>query len=167
LLFAAYGFEVIGFDFAPCAINDANTLLSNPKKIDLETNIKFLQRDIFELPQEFPSYFDYVLEHTCFCAIDPEARLAELDAGGVSLYPELVIPSGKKNAIDGNIRVDVSSKIKNGRGNTHRYRRKRRRTSIIGSSRKTTASKRAIASVVYDKKRSNERMWDSESIGKT
>jgi methyl halide transferase len=94
LLFALYGFEVIGFDFAPCAINDANTLLSNLKKIDLETNIKFLQRDIFELPQEFPSYFDYVLEHTCFCAIDPEAR---------SLYPELVKsilkPQGKLIAL--------------------------------------------------------------------
>jgi methyl halide transferase len=86
LLFANYGFEVIGFDFASSAIDDANALLSNFKKTnsenyDLKTNINFLQRDIFELPQDFSGYFDYVLEHTCFCAIDPPTRL---------LYPQLI-----------------------------------------------------------------------------
>jgi SAM-dependent methyltransferase len=34
-----------------------------------------LQRDIFDLAAEFPASFDYVLEHTCFCAILPELRL--------------------------------------------------------------------------------------------
>ncbi len=86
LLFANYGFEVIGFDFAASAIDDANALLTNLKKTnsenyDLKTNINFLQKDIFELSQDFPTYFDYVLEHTCFCAIDPKAR---------SLYLELL-----------------------------------------------------------------------------
>jgi cyclopropane fatty-acyl-phospholipid synthase-like methyltransferase len=33
-----------------------------------------LQRDVFDLPKEFPAYFDYVVEHTCFYAILPEQR---------------------------------------------------------------------------------------------
>lgn len=69
VLFAKHGFEVIGFDFATSAIVEA-------EEIAHVTNcdIKFLQRDIFDLPVEFEGYFDYILEHTCFCAIDPIQR---------------------------------------------------------------------------------------------
>lgn len=69
MLFGDRGFDVIGFDFAPLAIAEATTLA-----IEVGSSAQFLQRDIFNLANEFPSYFDYVIEHTCFCAIDPEKR---------------------------------------------------------------------------------------------
>lgn len=69
LLFADRGFEVIGFDFAPSAIQAATTAArSRP------SSAQFLQRDIFELGNEFANQFDYVLEHTCYCAIQPSQR---------------------------------------------------------------------------------------------
>lgn len=83
LLFASYGFDVIGFDFAASAIEEAfkyQQLLINQSLIlkgsgqYLPTSATFLQRDIFELPQEFSEQFDYVIEHTCFCAISPKKR---------------------------------------------------------------------------------------------
>lgn len=70
MLFADRGFDTIGFDFAPLAINEATTLAQTASN-----SAQFLQRDIFNLASEFSSYFDYVIEHTCFCAIEPEQRL--------------------------------------------------------------------------------------------
>ncbi len=69
LLFAQHGLEVTGFDFAPSAIASAQKL-SQSQGISCE----FLQGDIFDLDAEFPTSFDYVLEHTCLCAILPELR---------------------------------------------------------------------------------------------
>ncbi|HEY9627327.1 MAG TPA: methyltransferase domain-containing protein [Coleofasciculaceae cyanobacterium] len=69
MLFAAAGFDVIGFDFAPSAIERA----CNTAK-DRKLNAQFLQRNIFELETKFLHSFDYVLEHTCFCAIDKMRR---------------------------------------------------------------------------------------------
>ena len=69
LLFAESGFEVVGFDFAPSAIAEAKNATKNRG-----ISAQFLQRDIFKLNQEFSHSFDYVLEHTCFCAIDPNLR---------------------------------------------------------------------------------------------
>lgn len=68
--FATAGFEVVGFDFAHTAIDRA---IAAAKNRNLK-NIQFLQRNIFELEPEFNNNFDYVLEHTCFCAIDPLLR---------------------------------------------------------------------------------------------
>ncbi|MDX2230117.1 MAG: methyltransferase domain-containing protein [Leptolyngbyaceae cyanobacterium bins.349] len=69
LLFAEQGFEVVGFDFAPTAIAAATQLAQ-----ERHLSAQFLQRDIFELGTEFAGQFDYVLEHTCFCAIAPDLR---------------------------------------------------------------------------------------------
>jgi SAM-dependent methyltransferase len=69
VLFAEHGFEVIGFDFAPTAITDSISLAQKS-----QSTATFLQRDIFDLATEFPHHFDYVVEHTCFCAIPPECR---------------------------------------------------------------------------------------------
>jgi SAM-dependent methyltransferase len=69
LLFAKHGFEVVGFDFAPAAISAARQLA---QKHGVEAT--FLQRDIFDLTPEFAEHFDYVVEHTCFCAIPPTKR---------------------------------------------------------------------------------------------
>ncbi len=85
LLFAAYGFEVMGFDFAPYAITAATTLAQSTGN-----SAQFLQRDIFDLPDEFPGYFDYVVEHTCFCAIEPIQRPAY-----VHLVQSILRPRGE------------------------------------------------------------------------
>jgi methyl halide transferase len=69
LLFSMAGFDVMGFDFAPSAINRASTVAKAR-----ELNAQFLQRNIFDLKTEFSHSFDYVLEHTCFCAINPTDR---------------------------------------------------------------------------------------------
>ncbi|MEO8890342.1 MAG: methyltransferase domain-containing protein [Coleofasciculaceae cyanobacterium] len=69
VLFAEHGFEVVGFDFAPTAITDSISLAQKS-----QSTATFLQRDIFDLATEFPHHFDYVVEHTCFCAIPPERR---------------------------------------------------------------------------------------------
>lgn len=84
LLFAQHGFEVVGIDFAPAAIAAA-TASAGAKGL----NAKFLQRDIFDLVPEFSRQFDYVVEHTCFCAIDPTLRPAY-----VALVSQLLKPSG-------------------------------------------------------------------------
>ncbi|MDB9316026.1 methyltransferase domain-containing protein [Spirulina sp. CS-785/01] len=67
--FAEAGFEVIGFDFAPSAIQEA-TQLAQTHNIPAH----FQQADIFHLPKTHSHQFDYLLEHTCFCAIPPEKR---------------------------------------------------------------------------------------------
>jgi|JFJP01.1.fsa_nt_gi SAM-dependent methyltransferase len=69
ILFAKHGFDTIGFNFAPSAIALGQNLSQK-----MEISMQFLQRDIFELPQEFAASFDYAIEHTCFCAIRPEQR---------------------------------------------------------------------------------------------
>ena len=85
MLFAMAGFDVIGFDFAPSAIDRA-TVTARSRELQ---NIQFLQRNIFELEPEFNNHFDYVLEHTCFCAIDPVLRLDY-----VQIVKQLLKPNG-------------------------------------------------------------------------
>ena len=89
LMFAESGFEVVGFDFAPSAIAEA-TATAKAKDIPAQ----FLQRDIFTLDKEFASSFDYVLEHTCFCAIDPSLR-----SQYVAVVKSLLRPGGKLVAL--------------------------------------------------------------------
>lgn len=69
IAFAQAGATVIGFDFAPAAIARAER---NAATADVAA--QFLNRNIFDLAAEFPAQFDYVVEHTCFCAIDPSQR---------------------------------------------------------------------------------------------
>ena len=87
--FAKSGFEVTGFDFAPSAIAEA-TATAKAKNIKAQ----FIQRDIFTLSEEFAGSFDYVLEHTCFCAIDPSLR-----SQYVEVVKSLLRPRGKLIAL--------------------------------------------------------------------
>jgi len=84
LLFAQKGFEVLGFDFAPSAIAEAQS-----NAAQLGSTAQFQQRDIFTLGDTFAQDFDYVVEHTCFCAIDPSQRSTY-----VQLVHTLLKPSG-------------------------------------------------------------------------
>lgn len=74
LALAAHGFEVTAFDFAPTAIAAAKARAEKQKLA-----IRFEARDIFGLLPDFAGAFDYVFEHTCFCAIDPHKRQAYVD----------------------------------------------------------------------------------------
>lgn len=85
LFFAQSGYEVTGFDFAPMAISEATTM-AKARGIAA----RFEQRDIFTLDKEFANSFDYVLEHTCFCAIDPNLR-----SRYVELVTNILHPGGK------------------------------------------------------------------------
>lgn len=67
--FAKKGFQVTAVDFAPTAVADLSNLARQESVI-----LTIVQDDIFSLPQAFKSSFDFVIEQTCFCAIDPERR---------------------------------------------------------------------------------------------
>lgn len=86
LLFAAHGFEVVGFDFAPSAVADARAAAERLGY----SSAQFVQRDIFGLHREFAASFDYVLEHTCFCAILPAQRAEYL-----RLVQQILRPGGE------------------------------------------------------------------------
>lgn len=66
--FARHDFDVTAVDFASDAVQ-AMRALDDPN-----SPVAVVQGDIFELPQELNGAFDYTLEYTCFCAIDPERR---------------------------------------------------------------------------------------------
>jgi SAM-dependent methyltransferase len=68
-LFAQHGFQVTGFDYASSAVQEARQRYGQWAD--------FQQVDIFTLSHPdspFAHQFDYVLEHTCFCAILPKQR---------------------------------------------------------------------------------------------
>lgn len=71
LLFAYYGYQVVAFDFAPSAV--ASTRAKFAQYGFLGKSAEVVQHDIFDL-HNYRGAFDYVLEHTCFCAIHPARR---------------------------------------------------------------------------------------------
>ena len=81
--FARHGFQVTAIDFAPHAIHEMKRL-SDPN-----APIEILQHDLFALPSELNNSFDYLLEYTCFCAIDPKRRTEYAD-----LVTRLLKPGG-------------------------------------------------------------------------
>jgi SAM-dependent methyltransferase len=85
VFFAQKGFQVVGFDFAPSAIQGAR---ETAKKAGV--SLELVQQDLFELIPTYRHQFDYVLEHTCFCAIDP-ARRGEY----VQVVRDLLQPGGQ------------------------------------------------------------------------
>ena len=58
---------VIGLDIAETAVDQA-------RRFPLAGNEKYRLANLFDLPIELTNRFDWVFEHTCFCAIDPERR---------------------------------------------------------------------------------------------
>jgi SAM-dependent methyltransferase len=81
--FARHGFRVTAVDFAPRAVREMHRLA------DPALPVEILQHDLFTLPPELNHSFDYVLEYTCFCAIDPARRAEYAD-----LVTRLLKPKG-------------------------------------------------------------------------
>lgn len=67
--FAQRGFSVTAIDFSPRAV-DHLTQQAGELHLEIETWLG----DLFDLPEKFFGRFDYVLEQTCYCAIDPDKR---------------------------------------------------------------------------------------------
>ena len=77
---AALGAEVIGLDLAPSAIKVAQSFAA-------EAGERYVPGNIFSLPAELRGAFDWVWEHTCFCAIDPSQRADYVDGVHTALAP--------------------------------------------------------------------------------
>lgn len=84
--FAENGFETYGFDFAKAAITYCNNL----KKDKSLQNIFFYESDFFNLIKEkkWYQFFDYVIEHTSFCAINPKKRKEYINLINFLLKPK-------------------------------------------------------------------------------
>lgn len=73
--------EVVGIDIAPSAITLAHSFpLAGRERYELA--------DLFNLPAAMRGSFDWVWEHTCFCAIDPAMRAAYVEAVAGALKPD-------------------------------------------------------------------------------
>lgn len=59
--------EVVGLDLAPTAIAQASAIPGTGKE-------RFSLGNLFSLSSEHIGSYDWVWEHTCFCAIDPAMR---------------------------------------------------------------------------------------------
>ncbi len=81
--FARRGFAVTAVDFSPYAVQEMKKL-ANP-----QAPVEILQHDMFTLPHTMDGQFDYVLQYTCFCAIDPQRRADYAD-----LIARLLKPGG-------------------------------------------------------------------------
>src|SRR5438067_12460935 len=64
---AATADEVVGLDLAPSGVRAA-------KAHPTVGGERYVLGDLFALPRKMQGAFDWVFEHTCFCAIDPVRR---------------------------------------------------------------------------------------------
>lgn len=85
IMFAKKGFEVTAIDFAFSAITAVKDL-ANEVKVTVST----MKTDIFSISSEHMNTFDYIIEQTCFCAINPARRI---EYGTV--VNQLLKPGGK------------------------------------------------------------------------
>ena len=81
--FARHGFEVTAVDFAETAVSEMRRLAEDKAPVEI------VQHDMFAMPHVLDGTFDYVLEYTCFCAIDPRRRAEYAD-----LVRRLLKPGG-------------------------------------------------------------------------
>jgi SAM-dependent methyltransferase len=79
--FARHGFQVTAVDFSRTAAQEMENL-NNPV-----SPVEILQQDLFDLPIHFNETFDYMLEYTCYCAIDPQRREEFADLAARLLKP--------------------------------------------------------------------------------
>jgi methyl halide transferase len=71
---------VVGIDIAATALKEALTYPGVGREV-------FQSADIFALPESLQKRFDWVVEHTCFCAIQPERRVDYVKMAVSALKP--------------------------------------------------------------------------------
>ncbi|MHB1286323.1 MAG: methyltransferase domain-containing protein [Leptospirales bacterium] len=79
---ARTGFDVTCVDFAPAAVQEARESAHLAK-----VEMKVLEADFFDLNPILHGQFDYLIEHTCFCAIDPDMRTSYVEKAYQMLRP--------------------------------------------------------------------------------
>jgi SAM-dependent methyltransferase len=94
-MFARQGFQVTAVDFAEDAVKEMQSLL------DPDLSMEVIQADLFDLPVFMNEEFDYILEYTCFCAIDPQRRAEYIESVSNLLKPggyyiALAFPIGQR-----------------------------------------------------------------------
>jgi SAM-dependent methyltransferase len=77
----AGGREVVGLDLSPTAVREA-------EEMGVPASVQFVEGDLFSLPPSMQGAFDWVWEHTCFCAIKPELRPKYVNAMHSVLRPD-------------------------------------------------------------------------------
>ena len=94
-MFARNGFDVTAVDFAEQAVKEMQS------RIEPGMAMEVIQADLFDLPAFMKEEFDYILEYTCFCAIDPQRRADYIESvsslmkpGGY--YVALAFPIGNR-----------------------------------------------------------------------
>jgi SAM-dependent methyltransferase len=75
--------EVLGVDIAPSALEGARALSLRAASGD-----HYELADLLALPPHLQGVFDWVWEHTCFCAIDPAMRVRYVTAIAEALKPQ-------------------------------------------------------------------------------
>lgn len=70
----------MGLDVAPSAVEGARERAVSPAE-------QYRVGDFFELPEELIGQFNWVWEHTCFCAIDPAMRTTYAESAALALPP--------------------------------------------------------------------------------
>jgi SAM-dependent methyltransferase len=65
------GAEVVGLDVSATAVAQARELAA---PLTASHDIRFVEGDFFDLPANLLGSFDWLVEHTCFCAIGPKRR---------------------------------------------------------------------------------------------
>jgi len=74
--------SVVGLDLSSTAIAQAKKLSSQSGS---DTDMSFIVGDFFHLPSKLKRSFDWLVEHTCFCAIEPRQRLDYVRAASAAL----------------------------------------------------------------------------------
>lgn len=73
--------RIVGLDISAKAVEIANHTHRSAR-------FESVVGDLFDLPAAHQSAYDWVWEHTCFCAIEPELRDAYIAAVHLALKPE-------------------------------------------------------------------------------
>lgn len=79
-LLAAQGASVLGLDIAPRALRKA-------RSFPVVAGEGYEEGDFLDLPIPLRGCFDWVVEHTCLCALEPDQRAAYARAVGEALKP--------------------------------------------------------------------------------
>ena len=72
----------VGLDLSPGAIADATRLAA---EANLSASASFVLGDFFRLPPDMLNAFNWIVEHTCFCAIDPKLRADYVQSAAAAL----------------------------------------------------------------------------------
>ena len=59
--------EIVGIDISPTALSQARATYAFD-------SLDFVEADLFDLPAQHQGSYDWIWEHTCFCAIDMSLR---------------------------------------------------------------------------------------------